>query len=308
MYSYSPFIFLHILCAVNKSIPYLLTGVFFSIFWASASVAGKFGLLSVEPLVLFNIRFLGAGFILLFYILAIDRSRLPMGNEWIQLTMFGALNTTLYLGLFVLALKQVTPGVTTLAVALNPLLISVLSATWMKRKVLVTEWMGIALGITGVFVAAYPHLQTSYATPQGLVILGLSQVAYSVGAVYYAGINWKLSRMAINGWQVFIGGILITPFTLLAHENENHFNLRFLLSLAWLIFPVSVLAIQLWLRLLKTDAVTASMWLYLCPVFGFFYASIFFGEPITVYTFAGTTLVMTALYISQQSSPTRKKS
>lgn len=270
-------------------------------------MAGKFGLFSVEPLVLFNVRFLGAGAVLLLYVYAIERHRLPEGKEWKQLTLFGAFNTTLYLGLFVLALKEVTPGITTLAVALNPLFISILSAVWMKRKVLVMEWVGIVIGIAGVFLAAYPHLKTSSATPGGLVILGLSQVAYSVGAVYYAAVPWKLSRTTVNAWQVFIGGLLIIPFTWLLHEKENHFDTRFFLSLAWLIFPVSILAIQLWLRLLKADAVRASMWLYLCPVFGFIYASLFLHEPITYHTLIGTALVMTALYISQRKPAAAKE-
>jgi probable blue pigment (indigoidine) exporter len=287
---------------VNKPLSPILTGVLFAIFWASASVAGKIGLLSVEPLVLFNIRFLGAGIVLLFYVYVIQRNRLPVSKEWTQLTFFGAFNTTLYLGLFVLALQQVTPGITTLAVALNPLFISIFSAIWMRRKVLIREWLGIAIGSGGVFIAAFPHLETSYATPQGLVLLALSQVAYSIGAVYYAAITWQLSRTTVNAWQVFIGGLLIIPFTLILHEKENHFDLRFLLSLSWLIFPVSILAVQLWLRLLKTDAVRASMWLYLCPVFGFLYAALFLSEPITWHTFLGTALVMAALYISQRKS------
>jgi drug/metabolite transporter (DMT)-like permease len=125
-------------------------------------------------------------------------------------------------------------------------------------------------------------------------------IAYSLGAVYYASVNWKLSRTSINAWQVLIGGLLLIPFTVVMHEKENHFDLRFWLSLAWLIFPVSILAVQLWLRLLKSDAVKASLWLYLCPVFGFLYAAILLGEPITLYTLFGTALVMTALYIGQR--------
>jgi probable blue pigment (indigoidine) exporter len=280
----------------------IFSGILFSIFWASASVAGKFGLFSVEPLVLFNMRFFGAGIILLGYVYVTGHDRIPTQNEWGHLALFGALNTALYLGLFVVALSQVTPGITTLAVALNPLLISALSALSGKRKVLFQEWLGISIGIAGVFLAAYPHLETNFATPKGLVLLALSQLAYSIGAVYYARIPWNLSRLTINGWQVFIGGVLLLPFTFVMHEKENTFDLRFFLSLAWLVLPVSMLAIQLWLRLLKADAVRASMWLYLCPVFGFLYASILLAEPLSIYTFAGTALVLIALYIGQRAS------
>ena len=249
---------------------------------------------------LFNLRFFGAGIILLIFVYGFRRERFPQGPEWRHLSVFGLLNTTLYLGLFVLALSEVTPGITTLAVALNPLFISVLSAVWKKRTVLMRQWLGITIGIGGVFIAAYPHLETNFASPIGLVLIGLSQVAYSVGAVYYSDVDWKLSRTAINAWQVFIGGLLMLPLTFLLHENENTFDLRFFLSLAWLVLPVSIIAIQLWLRLLEADAVRASLWLYLCPVFGFLFAAVLIGEPLSVQTFIGTALVLAALYIGRK--------
>jgi probable blue pigment (indigoidine) exporter len=151
-------------------------------------------------------------------------------------------------------------------------------------------------------IAAYPHLDTNFATPAGLVLLGCSQVAYSVGAVYYAANEWKLSRATINAWQVLIGAVLLVPFTWLMHEQESTFDLRFFLSLAWLILPVSVVAVQLWLRLLRADAVRASIWLYLCPVFGFIYAAVLLGEPLSGYTLIGTALVLGALYMGQRGS------
>jgi drug/metabolite transporter (DMT)-like permease len=291
---------------VDKSLSFVTTGLLFAIFWASASVAGKFGLLSVEPLVLFNIRFLGAGTLLLAYTFIAERAKLPQGKEWTSLTIFGAFNTTLYLGIFVIALQFTSPGITTLAVALNPLFISAMTALWMKRRVTVVEWFSIAMGLAGVFVASYPLLKNSEAKPIGLILLIISMAAYSAGAVYYASVKWNLSRISINGWQVFIGGILLIPFTFFLHDKENNFDLNFWLSLAWLIIPVSVVAVQLWLRLLKTDAIKASLWLYLCPIFGFIYAAILFHETITLYTIIGTLLVLSALYIGQ--SQQRKKS
>lgn len=289
---------------MNRGLSVIVTGFLFSMFWASASVAGKFGLFSVEPLVLFNLRFLGAGIILLGYAYVAEGAKIPDRRALYQLSIFGLLNTTLYLGIFVIALSQVSPGITTLAVALNPLFIGIFSALLMKRKVVWAEWAGIIIGMVGVTIAAYPLMRESRATVSGLALLALSMISYSLGSVYYASIQWKLSRSSINGWQVLLGGIFLLPFTFILHSVENHFDLRFWLSLSWLIFPVSIVAIQLWLRLLRADAVRASLWLYLCPVFGFFYAAILLHEPITIYTAVGTSLVLGALYLGQSS---RKK-
>ncbi len=280
----------------------ILTGILFSILWASASVAGKFGLFSVEPLVLFNLRFLLAGVILLSYIHTFQNARLPQGMEWKQLTIFGALNTALYLGIFIIALQYITAGITSLAIVLNPLFISIMSSVWIKRKVKSIEWISITLGMIGVGIAAYPLLKGSEVTVKGLCLLGLSMVSYSLGSVYYTTIPWTLPRTSINAWQVFISGILIAPFTILFHTKPNHFDLRFWLSLMWLIIPVSIVAVQLWLRLLKTDAVRASLWLYLCPIFGLNFSTILLDEPFTMYTIIGTILVLVAVFIGQRKT------
>jgi len=225
---------------------------------------------------------------------------MPKGEEWKHLTVFGAFNTALYLGIFIIALQYITAGVTALAIALNPLFISLMSSFWSKRKVVMREWISIVLGIAGVFVASYPLLNTKDVTTAGLLLLSLSMVTYSYGSVYYASVQWKLDRVTINGWQVLIGGLLIAPFTFLFHSQPNHFDTRFWLSLLWLIVPVSIIAVQLWLILLKADAVRASIWLYLCPIFGLIFSAILLDEPLSIYTLIGTTLVLCAVFIGQK--------
>lgn len=284
----------------NSFTKYIFSGIIFSVLWSSASIAGKFGLYSVEPLVLFNIRFVMAGSLMLIYAHPIRKNRIPSGEEWKHLTVFGAFNTALYLGVFIIALQYITAGVTALAIALNPLFISLMSSFWAKRKIAFTEWISIGLGIAGVFVASYPLLNTKDVTTGGLLLLALSMVAYSYGSVYYASVNWKLERVTINGWQVLIGGLLILPFTYLFHAQPNHFDTRFWLSLMWLIVPVSIIAVQLWLILLKADAVRASIWLYLCPIFGLLFSAILLDEPLTLYTLVGTVLVLCAVFIGQK--------
>ncbi len=290
-------------CFLSRtSLTYLLTGLSFAILWSSASIAGKFGLLSVEPLTFFTIRFLLAGALLLIYAHVWQGSRKPEGKEWMNLFVFGAFNTALYLGLFIIALQTIAAGITALAIALNPLLISIFSSLWLKRKVKSNEWISIGLGIVGVATATYPLLQTSYASTHGLVLLVLSMVTYSIGSVFYSSVNWSLSRVAINGWQVLAGGLLLLPFAIIFYRGNNTYDLNFTLSIAWLIIPVSVFAVQLWLRLLREDAVRASMWLFLCPIFGLGLATLLLDEPFSLYTAAGTAVVLLALYLGQKKN------
>ena len=281
---------------------FVIIGLIFSMLWASASVAGKIGMQSVEPLLLFNIRFILAGMLMLIYAHLFNKNKLPHSKDWKQLTYFGLLNTTLYLGLYIIALKQVSAGIGSLAIATNPLMIGVLTAVWTGRRVKPVQWLSIALGMAGVIIATYPLLQNSTATIQGLGLMLLSMLCYSAGTIYFAETRWHLPSIVINGWQVFIGGILILPFTLIMHHHNtiNHFDNRFWSAEGWLIVPVSIISVQLWLYLLRVDAVRASLWLFLCPVFGFVYAAILLNEPITTYTVTGTILVILGLYLGQK--------
>jgi drug/metabolite transporter (DMT)-like permease len=279
------------------SLKNVLIGLAFAFLWASASTAGKFGLRSAEPLFLFTIRFLIAGTMMLAYATFISRERFPKSTEWKPLAIFGLFNTTLYLGIFILALQYVTAGITSLAIALNPLIISVMSSIVLKRKVSSFEWLSIAIGIAGVAVAVYPLIAGDHVTFIGIGLLFLCMLTYSFGSVYYSSVEWSLSRLAINAWQVFLGGLMLAPFMVLLHEGQNHMDLNFWLSELWLIIPVSIVSVQLWLWLLKADPVKASLWLFLCPIFGQMVSTVLLDEPFTQMTAFGTALVLVSLYI-----------
>ncbi|GAB3975316.1 DMT family transporter [Spirosoma terrae] len=286
----------------------LIPGLLFAALWASASAATKFGVQSVHPLILAEVRFFIAGGGMLLFAYGIQRAKnaWPTTTEFKQLAIFALLNTTIYLGAFVLALKQVSAGIGSLSTATNPLFIALLSAVWLRRMPRWNEMLGLLLGLVGVGVATYPLLQNSFATVEGLMILLGGMVAVSAATVYYASITWRLPNLVINGWQVLLGGILLLPFTFIMASFEptafsnSQFDVRFWASVFWLIVPVSVAALQLWFFLVRQDPIRASLWLFLCPIFGFAYSYLLMGEPITLLTVLGTTLVIGGLWLGRQ--------
>lgn len=286
----------------------LIPGLLFAALWASASAATKFGVQSVHPLILAEVRFFiaGGGMLLFAYGIQRVKNAWPTATEFKQLTIFALLNTTVYLGAFVLALKHVSAGIGSLSTATNPLFIALLSAVWLRRMPRWNEMLGLLLGLVGVGVATYPLLQNSFATVEGLLILLVGMVAVSAATVYYASLTWRLPNLVINGWQVFLGGILLLPFTFIMASFEptafrnSQFDLRFWASVFWLILPVSVAALQLWFFLVRQDPIRASLWLFLCPIFGFAYSYLLMDEPITLLTIVGTALVIGGLWLGRQ--------
>jgi probable blue pigment (indigoidine) exporter len=286
---------------------YIITGLFFALLWSSAATATKLSLQSAQPFVIAVARFFIAGALMLVFSHFIWRKRLPQKKEWAYITVYAALNISLYLGLYIVAMQEVSAGLGSMAVAVNPVLISIISAAFFDHKMGVKHWLSLLLCSSGVVVAAWPLLQHSFATVSGILIMLLSMLAYSVGAIYFARTKWSdLHMLTINGWQTLIGGALLIPVLLFTYKSElNRFDLTYYGAVLWLAVPVSIAAVQLWLWLLKQNAVTASYWLFLCPVFGFIIAAVTLNEPISTFTIAGVLLVTAGLYIVQRSKSTR---
>lgn len=226
------------------------------------------------------------------------RQRQPRGREWRAIALYGFLSNSVYLGLYVLAMKQVSAGLGSLSVAMNPLLINVMTAILLRRRLSVMTLVCLAICMAGVMVAAWPLLRSSSATPMGLLILLAGMIAYSAGVVYFSRVEWNgLPLLAINGWQVLLGGVFLLPLAAAVYRPElNHWDAKALGAIGWLAVPVSIGAVQLWLYLLKRDAARSSFWLFLTPVFGFVISNVFTGEPITGYTLAGMALVIGGIY------------
>lgn len=278
----------------------IFSGIAFAVLWASASTATKIGLNSAQPFVISIFRFIIAGAIMLFISHLVMRNRMPAKKEWIQISIYGVLNISFYLGLYVIAMQQVSAGLGSLAVATNPVFIALISAIWLSHKIKIQNILSLILCFVGVILASYPLLQNSYVTLTGILILLASMIAYSLGTVYFSRTNWNgLHIVTINGWQTIIGGFFLLPVLVATYRpNQNIFDTQFWISVSWLAVPVSVGAIQFWLYLLENNAIKASYWLFLCPIFGFIIAHFMMNDPINTYTFLGVAFVISGLYIT----------
>ena len=285
----------------NKNLQWFATGFLFAVLWASAAVATKIGLAVAQPLVIAVTRFGLAAAILLFVAHVLLRQRLPVKMEWKQVAIYGLLNITIYLGIYVVAMQWVSAGIGTLTIASNPVFISFMSVFFLKKKLTLPIGLSLITCAAGIVVAALPLFEDATVTPGGLLLLLFSMFSYSVAAIYFSSVQWDgLSLLAINGWQTFFGGLFLLPFMLFFYKGElNHFNATFGWSVGWLAIPVSIVAIQLWLWLLQTNAIRAGLWLFLCPLFGFIFAAWWMHEPISMYTISGIVLVSIGLLLSK---------
>lgn len=281
----------------SPGLKWVLIGVIFTLLWSSASTATKIGLKVAQPLTIALMRFAIASICMLVYAHGIRRYPFPRGRQWKMITIYGFFNITVYLGLYVLAMKDVTAGIGALAIATSPIFIGLLSIIFLKQVPPIKIMAALLLGLLGVIIAAYPLLIGTGVSIKGLVIILAGMLSYSVASIYFNKMDWQgLKILTINGWQTLIGGALLFPFMLLTYKSSaNHFDQHFWISSGWLAIFVSIIAIQCWLWLLKSAPIKAGMWLYLCPIFGFIIAAFFMHDPLSLYTLAGVVMVLIAL-------------
>ncbi len=278
-------------------------GLLFALLWASATAATKIAVHSCDLFLLTLIRFLTVSVILLTYTYLIKgkSSRYPTKAEFKKLFILGVLNVTVYMSGYLIAIKYVSAGLISLLTAVNPLLLILFSALIYKRKLTAFEITGIVIAVAGLTLASVPNLYNSHATLTGLLALIAGIAALSSGSIYYANSGLSLKKMEVNTWQITIGGLLFLPVVL--WNGSNNFIIpdrNFFLSIAWLIFPVSIVAYAMWLNLVQKDSVKAGLWLFLTPAFGYLMAVIILREKITVYGIAGSLLVVSGLLYSRR--------
>ncbi len=286
----------------NRALRVFLAGLGFSVLWPSASTASKIALANSQPFILSVVRFFIGGILMLGISHLVMRKRLPAGKEWKQLAIYGLLNISLYLGIYIVAMQYVSAGLGSLAIAINPVLITIISGIILKKPVGKPVFISLFICLTGVFIAALPLFEGAHATPGGIFLLFVSMVIYSLGVIYYSERSWNgLHILTINGWQTLMGGLFLLPFAIITYKpGANHYNHDFWFSVLWLAVAVSIAAVQLWLYLLRDNPVKASFWLFFCPIAGFLIAWALVGEPITLFTITGMALVILGLYLVQR--------
>jgi drug/metabolite transporter (DMT)-like permease len=278
----------------------ILLGLLFAILWSSAPIASKIGLHNAAPLTILDIRFVVTAVILMTYVYGIKRtSQRPRGREWLRVTILALCNSTIYLGLAWLSLREISAGVFNLFVASNPFLVAIIASIWLKREVSRREWLGMVISAVGLILATLPLLSSSQATLRGILLVTGSVVTYAIGSVYFKAVRVELTGLVLNAWQITLGAVLLLPFALAMNGDQTVKVTPSLVgALLWVVFGVSIVAVLIWFYLLKRDPVRASMWMFLTPVFGYILAAIVLGEPIHTFDIVGTILVMAGLLVS----------
>jgi len=229
-----------------------------AVLWGGSFVAIEAGLAFFPPLLFAGVRYLVAGVVVLAYAAATVDEWVPRTRtEWAGSLVAGALVIAVYHALLYVGELHVPGAVAAVIVSLSPVLTAAFAAALLPDERLgPMELGGFLLGVVGVAVVANPSrgaLASAETLGVGLVLLGV--VAFALGAVLLRPLRTDFSLVALQGWAMVSGSLLLFAGAGLRGESAAAvvWNATTVASLAYLTLLSGVVAFLLYFALL--DAV-----------------------------------------------------
>jgi drug/metabolite transporter (DMT)-like permease len=268
----------------------ILVATLCCLLWGSAVPAVKFGygLIGIAPadtasLLLFaGIRFCIAGLILLAYATLTGRSIAMTPQRFGEVTLLGLGQTTAQYVCYYIGLAHTT-AVKTSILSSTLVFFSVLLAhfIYVDDRLTTRRIIGCLIGFAGVVAV---NLSANgfdfHFTLLGEGLLLVSTFAGSLAAIYGRRLSQDMDASVMTGWQLLLGGIVLTLMGFNGGGHFAQFGLGAGLLLAYLA-SVSAVAFALWSLLLKHNPVgSVAIFNFEIPIFGAIIAALVLGETV----------------------------
>ena len=247
-----------------------------------------------RPLLAATVRALPAGLLLL----AVTR-RLPSGSWWWRSAVLGTFNIGAFFALLFVAAYRLPGGIAAVVGAFQPLIVAALAAALVGERVRLRIVLCALAGIAGVALLVL----RAEARLDGIGVLAAIAGAcvMAVGVVLAKRWGQPAPLLAVTGWQLVAGGLLLAPLALAvegvpaqALTTEN------LLGYLYLCLVGTVLAYSLWFRGVHHLPVTGVIFLgLLSPLVATLIGWLALGQSLGPEQVLGAVLVVAAVVVTQ---------
>jgi len=270
----------------------------FVVLWASGFVGAKLGLEYAEPLTFLSIRMITV-VVLLGAVTLSTKPHWPSPAGVLHSIATGLLVHGLYLGgVFVSIENGLSAGLIALVVSLQPVLTSTIANRWFGERVAPWQWLGLVLGVAGVYLIVRDKATTGDATPLAWAAGVVALLGITLGTLYQkrfgGGIDWR-PGMCI---QYGAAAILFTIGAFAFETRVVHWTPAFVFAVGWLVLVLSFGAVWLLYFLIRRAAATRVVSLfYLTPPLTALMAWALFGERLAPLTLLGMAICVAGVFL-----------
>ncbi|MFF4606535.1 DMT family transporter [Streptomyces sp. NPDC001339] len=280
-----------------------LIALVFVVIYGSGFVGGRYGLPYAEPFYYLAIRF-GATAVILLALIMCLRVSWPRSG-YVHLILSGILLQGVFsVGVFYALYHGMTPAVSALIIALQPILVWLMVSVVTARKIRPLSVVALIGGLLGVAITVYRGLESSSgltATNIAFGVLGL--VGLSTGQFYYQMKN-PGAHLLINGFvQSGSSAVVMLIGGLIFEEGVIRWTPELLLSELWMSVGVSIGALSLLFVLMRSESADrVASYFYGVPIAAGLIAWPVLGQRPTVSEIAGFAVIMLSITVFNRSS------
>jgi drug/metabolite transporter (DMT)-like permease len=273
--------------SIQKAAVFVMPAVFV-LLWSSGFIGAKFGLVYAQPLTYLMLRMLGV-LVILAIILALTRPKWPNAAGFRHSVATGLLAHGLYLGGVFVAIGHGLPaGLAALFVSLQPILTSTIAHRWLGERVGARQWLGLALGLVGVYLVLRDKATGGEATAFAWVAITIGLIGITAGTLYQkrfgGGIDWRPALLIQYAAAAGLFGAGAFAF----ETRVVHWTPDFVFALFYLVVVLSLGAVWLYYFMIRHAAATRVVSLfYLTPPVTALMAFALFGEKLAPLALVG---------------------
>ncbi|WP_083913794.1 EamA family transporter [Nocardia concava] len=254
-----------------------------------------------RPLLAGAMRALPAGLVLL----AFTRT-LPRGEWWWKTTVLAMLNFGAFLPLMFFAAYRLPGGLAATFGALQPLIVAGLALPLLGTRTPRTVLLASVAVIGGVALMT----MTASTLPDPIGVAAMLAAITLVALAIVLGKKWgsPVPPLTMAGWQLTVGGLVLTPLTLAVEGLPTTLTASNLLGFAYIGLFATVIAYTLWFRGIQRLAPTSiSLLSATNPLVATIVGFLFLNQTLTTWQTVGFAITLTAL-VAGQAMPTWRPS
>ena len=290
----------------GKAQTYLLL-MLTSAVWGFQPICIKWIVAEWTPVTLTTIRYICISAVLFGLLYRKNQGHLlPPKECWTSLLLMGLNGVALNNVLQFTGLQYTTVTNCTLISATGPAITALLAAIFVRERLSLKAWLGIAISFVGVLAVVSEgslELIRQIAFNFGDVLCFLSQIVWTIYSLLGLKVMDRMSALAVTAWAGLFGGIMTGLFGLGMGELE--FTMPGMLawgSFIYTVFLGGVLSMLCWnLGVKRAGASITAIFLNIMPVVGMIGGFFLLDESIGTSQLAGALAIFGGVYLTTHS-------
>ncbi len=277
----------------KKFIPF-----FFVLLWSTGFIGAKYGLPYASTGDFLSLRTVANIAVFVLLILILKQPKLTT-KQIVHAMVTGLLIHGAYLGGVFGAIELGIPaGLTAIIVGLQPLFTAMLAMFIFKERVTLAQWFALLFGLAGLVLVVFASVELSNVSVNALLLAFIALLGITLGTLYQKRFCQKQPLLPSVCWQYLASLLVFLPLSFFGKSQPIVWHSEFILSLAWLVLALSVVAILLLMYMVEQgDASKVTAYFYLVPPATAIEAWLLFDEQLAISSIIGMVLCAVSVYI-----------